>query len=35
VTFVIEEKNVPEAISRLHATFFEHNAAESGEAAVA
>jgi aspartate kinase len=35
VTFVVEEKNVREAISRLHATFFEHNAAEFGEAAVA
>ncbi len=35
VTFVVEEKNVRKAISRLHATFFEHNAAEFGEAAVA
>ncbi|MCM3905330.1 MAG: lysine-sensitive aspartokinase 3 [Pyrinomonadaceae bacterium] len=35
VTFVVEEKNVRTAISRLHATFFEHNAAEIGEAAVA
>jgi aspartate kinase len=35
VTFVVEEKNVREAISRLHATFFEHNSAEIGEAAVA
>lgn len=35
VTFVVEEKNVREAISRLHATFFEHNAGEIGEAAVA
>jgi len=35
LTFVVEEKNVREAISRLHATFFEHNAAEFGEAAVA
>lgn len=35
VTFVIEEKNVGEAISRLHTTFFEHQTAESGEAAVA
>ena len=35
VTFVVEEKNVPEAILRLHATFFEHNVAQIGEAAVA
>jgi hypothetical protein len=34
VTFVVEEKNVREAISRLHATFFEQ-AAEIKEAAVA
>lgn len=34
VTFVVEEKNVREAISRLHATFFER-AAEIEEAAVA
>jgi aspartate kinase len=34
VTFVVEEKNVREAISRLHATFFEQ-AAEIEEAAVA
>ena len=35
VTFVVEEKNVPEAILRLHATFFEHDVAQIGEAAVA
>lgn len=35
VTFVVEEKNVRKAISRLHATFFEHDTAEIGEAAVA
>lgn len=35
LTFVVEEKNVREAISRLHATFFEHNALEIIEAAVA
>jgi aspartate kinase len=35
VTFVIEEKNVHEAIARLHATFFEHQVAENNEAAVA
>ena len=35
VTFVVEERNVRKAISRLHATFFEHNAADLGEAAVA
>lgn len=35
VTFVVEEKNVPEAISRLHAKFFEHDVAEIGEPAVA
>jgi aspartate kinase len=35
VTFVVEEKNVRTAISRLHATFFEHNAVVIGEAAVA
>lgn len=34
VTFVVEEKNVREAISRLHATFFEQGA-EIEEAAVA
>ncbi len=35
VTFVVEETNLREAISRLHATFFEHQAAGVGEAAVA
>jgi aspartate kinase len=35
VTFVVEEDKVRTAISRLHATFFEHDAFDVGEAAVA